>query len=134
MTQRKIPFNPKILLFGWLLAMGILLGGTCILAILISRNVVSEESAKYILVSIMLIASIVGTWTTIRRGGMNQALTAGVLSALIWLSLLTVNALLYQGKYNGVGVMLLLIISGCFAAVLLKRTTLNQRKRVRRYR
>lgn len=101
-------------------------------AALMDGEIVSLEWMNYLAVAILLLSSFVGALTA--RSGENRwagPLTAG---AAMWLFLLTVNALGYEGNLSGAGVTALAILGGAGSASLLGRTGRRRSGARRKYR
>lgn len=133
MKGKKAPVHIRALLSSWIIAIGALLAGTAVLAALISKNAIAENASGYGLTIILLAASLSGSIAMLKTGDMNKMLAVVTVAPAMWLSLLAVNALLFDGTYNGVAATLLLIVGGSFAAVLLTGKHKKRSKSSMRY-
>ena len=133
MKEKPTVFNFKALMRSCMIAVSLLLAGTAVLALLMSRNIASESALGYGLALILLISSLSGSGVMVKVGEKNGALAGASVAVAIWLLLLATNVLLFDGTYHGVFETLLLLAGGSLAAVLLGAKNKKRSKFSARY-
>lgn len=105
-------------LWGSLTSMCITVCVSMVIAALIYKEKISELSTGYGVMICLMMASYAGSYIACKRMG-GKLLTTGLLTGTTYISiLLAANALLFEGKYHGVGETVLLILCGCSVAVM----------------
>ena len=94
-----------------------------IIAALVESEKIPVESTGYGVMVMLICASYTGGYVTSKKMG-RQALTSSLLCGATFLAvLLSMNAVLFEGSYSGVGETVLLILCGCsVAAMWISRT------------
>ena len=94
---------------------------TVAVSAMIHREVLPETAVVYGVVVILLASSYVGAKTGCRKAK-NKRLMVSTLSGLCYLLvLMTITAVLFEGKYNGIGVTGLIVLCGAAIAALPNR-------------
>lgn len=110
MDKNQISANTIRLFLSCFLAQGIILLGVLFLAFLTDGNKLSEEMLGYGITLAVLIASTLGSAHFLRG---SKRIDRGLLFAVfLWVSLLAIAALLFDGPFQGIWVTLILIIGG----------------------
>ena len=91
---------------------------TAICAALVSGETIDEENAGYCAMAVLLLSSIIGVKVVVGKGEARKVYTALMVGVSYTFLLLSMTALLFDGLYQGVGVSVLVIMSGCFLAII----------------
>lgn len=120
MTRNSIGMNNAtgVIFRGVVLSLLTTLIGAALCAVAVLREMVAEDKLSYCAWMVMLVAAGVGTVTGKKE---NRLKTSLIIGAIYTVVLLAFTALLFGGQYEGVGVSLLIVLSGCVAAVMLTR-------------
>lgn len=110
---------PKCIAKGILMGLLVTVPGAMAMAKLMVMEIIKETAIGYCAMGIILAASISAALTSMKSAEGKHGIIAATTGAGYALVLLLLNALLYKGGYEGVGVTLLLILGGTAAAVLL---------------
>lgn len=102
--------------------------GVGLAAIMIARGIVQESGTAYCAIAILLLSAV----TASRIAALNYS------GIKIWISLATgltysaillaVTALFFDGQYRGIGVTIMVVLSGCTMAAIMKNKGNNMRK------
>lgn len=110
MGKHEITATAMKLCVSCFLAFAILLAGVLFLTFLMDGNKLSEEMLGYGITLAVLIASTLGSAHFLRG---SKRIDRGLLFAVfLWVSLLAIAALLFDGPFQGIWVTLILIIGG----------------------
>ena len=112
-------------------SVGITIAGAAIMAVLIVREMLREIAIGYTAMVVLLLASWFGSKIAVRTFGKKLALTALTSGVIYFLILAGLNAVLYKGGYEGVGVTAVMILAGVGITIL---TELNRKERKSRIR
>lgn len=122
--------------FAWGMAtsLGTLLLGTAITAKLIDSEIVTWETAGYIILIILILSSWMGALMSYQKIKRQKVVVCIINGILLFLSLIIITALFFGGQYSGVGETVLLIICGSVLAVLTEIRMKRRNKRKMRLR
>lgn len=95
------------------------IAGAVIMSVLIINETLEETSIGYSAMGILLLASMAACMAALVNAQSKKGMIVGITGGLYALILMGLNALLYKGGYEGVGVTLLLILAGCLTSLLL---------------
>ena len=115
-TATTIPVG---LLWSGLVSLGITILGSAVAAWLVLNRRISPDGVGYCAMGILLLASIAGAVTAIRkikRLRFQMSMAAG---AVYYGCLVVITALFFGGAYHGLGVTALLIFGGCGTVALM---------------
>jgi len=133
-TKREIRRSETMgtaLLKGLLWEAGITVAGAGLMAWLMLRQMLRDTVIGYCAMGILMVSSLLGALVSVRTMGRKIALT-GLCSGGIYFCLLAaLNALLYKGGYEGVGVTALLILGGAMTGVFLSLNMDGKKSRIR---
>lgn len=117
---------PKNVVKGLVTGILITLVGTAVMSALIIREMLKESAIGYVSMGILLAASIAAAFVAMKNAERRKGVIAAITGASYAVVLLALNALLYRGGYEGVGVTMLLIAGGSMSAIMLGA---NQKKK-----
>lgn len=122
--------------FAWGMAtsLGTLLLGTAITAKLIDSEIVTWETAGYIILIILILSSWMGALMSYQKIKRQKVVVCIINGILLFLSLIIITAFFFGGQYSGVGETVLLIICGSVLAVLTEIRMKRRNKRKMRLR
>ncbi len=128
---------PWSVLRGALISVGIMIAGTALMSYLIVMEILKESAIGYSAMGILLVSTMVGSMAATRNYQTKKLMISALAGSMYLLLLLTGNALLYKGGYEGVGVTVALVIGGSIAASFLgneagKRRYPSKRKKKHR--
>ena len=107
---------PKAVARGVATSILIMVGGAALMSVLILREIIKETAVGYCAMGILLLSSMEGTRAAVRKSE-GKIFTVAVLTGAVYAGILLIlNAMLYKGGYEGVGVSVLLIIGGSIAS------------------
>lgn len=107
------------LLKGTAWSLGITIMGAAVMASLILKGTLQDTAIGYAAMAILLLASFAGSMITVRRVGKKLVVSAMMSGAIYFGILALLNAVVYKGGYEGVGVTALVIAGGAGVTVLL---------------
>ena len=116
-------------MLGVIMSIFVTMIATVAVSAMIHREVLPETADVYGVVVILLASSYVGAKTGCRKAK-NKRLMVSTLSGLCYLLvLMTITAVLFEGKYNGIGVTGLIVLCGATIAALPNRVRSRGGKR-----
>lgn len=118
--------NTKRIVTGWTTAFATLMIFTAVTAMLIDNNTIKENGTRYATALIVLMSSLAGSLTASGKLSNRNIKSSLMFAGAYWLSLLAVTALLFEGRYNGIAVTLLLILAGSLLPVILCKKKYNR--------
>ncbi len=108
--------------------LGAILSTVCLTAAaswLILQGHISEASVNYVCTAVLVASSLLSSILAVKRGGENAIAAAAATAAGYFLLLLSMNAILFEGMYNGVWATMLCIfgsgLCGLFLTVKRKK-------------
>lgn len=104
---------------GVLLSVVITLLGACISAILIYKELITQESVGYCSLITLLLSAGIGAMFAIHRVKRLRMQVCLLTGLGYFLTLLCITALFFGGEYTGVGVTALTVLGGCGAVALM---------------
>lgn len=110
---------PGILSAGAVVSVVIMLAGASICATLILGGTIKESSVEYCAIAILLLSAIAGAATSVGKRGEKRLYIGMAVGMIELLVLLSVTAVFFGGRYEGVLVAAMSIFGGCILAVLL---------------
>ena len=119
------------LLKGTAWSLGITILGAAVMASLILKGTLQDTAIGYAAMAILLLASFAGSMITVRRVGKKLVVSAMMSSAIYFGILSLLNAIVYKGGYEGVGVTALVIAAGAGVTVLLNVNSRGGKRAIR---
>ena len=104
--------------------------GAGFVAKLISMEMLQETAIGYGAMIIILLASISGAGIAVRKVKKRMRQVSALVGVFYYVMLLAMTAILFGGKYQGMGVTALLVLAGCGVVVLIA----GREKKSKRYR
>ena len=104
--------------------------GAGFVAKLISMEMLQETAIGYGAMIIILLASISGAGIAVRKVKKRMLQVSALVGVFYYVMLLAMTAILFGGKYQGMGVTALLVLAGCGVVVLIA----GREKKSKRYR
>lgn len=108
------------LLTGVMVSLGCTILGAMIGAFLITHKYVEAASIGYCSMVTLLVSSLLGSTTTMKRIKHRKMYVCMLSGALYYAVLLSVTTLFFGGRYRGMGITALLVVAGCGASMLLE--------------
>lgn len=93
---------------------------TAFLTKIVLQGNVQEESVGYGIMALLILASFAGAITASKSIQRRKAMMCIASGLLYWLSLLSVTALFFGGRYEAAGVTAVLILGGCGTAAIME--------------
>ena len=126
---------PGGLAAGMIISIVVTVVGALIAAHLISKEIISQESAGYCSMFILLLASLTGSWIACGKIKRRRLMVCGMSGLIYYALLLATTALFFDGIYEGMGVTALLIICGSALTALIgtrgQGSSARRRKQIR---
>lgn len=97
-----------------------LLVSAAILATLVLNSSIPEERIKLFVLVLIVFSTFLGTLVGRKSAGENKNVVCFVIGMVIFCTLLLMTAVLFGGKYTGVGETGLLILCGCVLPIFVK--------------
>ena len=117
--MKRFPQKVQCFVIGTIAAMILLILGSWALATILIKGIVAYESLKYYILIVVILSTAIGT-VLIHKGTNGIGLKMCMLYAgILWVILLSLNALLLDGVYSGVGETLMLLLGSSVATTLL---------------
>lgn len=116
-TSKSIPVGICI---GTAVALMTTVIGTLISAWLISKEKIGEESIGYCAMIILLISSMLGSYTAQEAVKHKRVIMCAAAAAGYYVSLLAITAMFFGGQYQGMGVTALVVAAGTGVIILSK--------------
>lgn len=136
-TQKRNHYTGTILsglVVGAAASVAVMLLGSAICAVLISRELVNQARMNYYVLGILLLSAIAGAMSAAWKTGEKRLLVCMMTGVVYLFLLLSMTAILFDGRYQGVGVTTLVIFAGSLVAALVglkekRRTSLRKSKK-----
>lgn len=119
------------LLKGTAWSLGITILGAAVMASLILKGTLQDTAIGYAAMAILLLASFAGSMITVRKVGKKLVVSAMMSSVIYFGILALLNAIVYKGGYEGVGVTALVIAAGAGVTVLLNVNSRGGKRAIR---
>ena len=103
-------------LTGILIFAFITVAGAILLTSLLIGDKLSLDAGKYILYFVLMLSAFLGAITAGKMIGEKRLLVCGVIAAVILFVLVGVNILFYDGQFHGLGMTVLMVLTGCTLA------------------
>ena len=127
-TQRTVGLG---ILKGTVWSLAVTAAGAAVMAALILKGVLRETAIGYTAMAVLLLASFIGSALAFRRVGKQLVFTSMLTGAGYFLCLAGLNAVMYKGGFEGVGVTALMILAGSGVTVLMNLKQGGERHRIR---
>lgn len=101
------------------LSMMVTVLGSMVVAGLVNSEAIPENAIGYGSMVILLAASALGAWLTVKRVKHRRMLVCALTGAAYYLCLLACTALFFGGQYSGMGVTAIVVLAGCLSVGLL---------------
>ncbi len=118
LTGRAVSM-PQGLAMGALVSLVMTILVTALGAHMIASEIIPQERIGYCSIAAILISTISGGITAAAKIKRRRLMTCALSGMCYFLILLSATALFFGGQYEGIGVTLLVVILGSFAAALL---------------
>lgn len=124
------------LALGAVVSMVVTFIGAAICAAMVSSEMISEGSMGYCAMVILFLSAVAGAVAATMKV-QEKRLYISIITGLVYtLILLAITALFFDGQYQGIGVTLIVVLSGCILVVLLDQSrgkgVKSRRSKIRR--
>ena len=120
---------PMAVLFGVCMSLLVTVLGSGGVSFLIHREVLSETAMIYGVIILLLISSYMGGVTGYRKVNEKRLLVSMLTALIYFLILMIMTAIVFEGKYSGIGVTGMVIFCGAALAALPKKERSREGKR-----
>lgn len=124
----KLKILIKQSLAGCITGILFLMVSAAILSTLILNGSIPERSINYYILVLIVVSVFLGTIVGRKRAGECKKIVCIITGTAIFCSLLLVTAVLFGGRYNGVGETGLLILCGCVLPIFVKTNGRKKKK------
>lgn len=121
-NKEKTKFNAvlKQSIAGSIIGILFLLVNAAILTTLVLNRSIPEDRIKYFVLALIVFSTFLGTWIGRKGAGESKNIVCFVTGMVIFCTLLLLTAVLFGGRYTGVGETGLLILCGCVLPIFVK--------------
>ena len=118
----------KGIVIGMAAGIGAILLGAMILAWLVQTQKIDESTLGYGILIVTASSVFTGCVVGAKKSELNRLVSSTSVSILMFAALICLNAMLFEGRYQGIGVTLLLITGCCISTALIG---VNKKRRVK---